>query len=544
MPLPSIQSCIHLLLCLLLILSCTGCGRSSGPADLVIINGKEPESLDPAIMSGEAEGRIVQALFEGLTRYNSTNGLAEAGLAENWTISPDGTTYRFRIRSQAAWSDGTPITSADVAYSWLRMIDPVTGSQYNGPFIHIRNAAEYQSGRIKDPQQVGIRTPEKHVFEVDLLHPVPYFLELCAYAAMAVVPRQTIDKHGDAWLTRGNPPGSGAYELVEWRINDRVRLKRNSYYWDSKNTRSGIVDLLPVSHPTTALNLYLSGAADVIWDKDLVPTELVDVLKKRSDFHSFDYLGSYFIRFNVRRKPFDDPRVRKALGMAIDKRRIVEQITRGGERVAGNLVPPGIPGYVSPTGVGYDPDQARELLKQAGYPGGRGFPAFHYHFDSRKTQENIAVQIQAMWLKELGLKAELRPQEWQVYLNTQTQGDYDISRSSWIGDYNDPTTFLDLFMSGNLGNRTGWKNAEYDQIMEKAAREGDRGRRAQLLREAEIILVEKEMPVVPVYFYAGMECWNRENVQGIHPNLRAEHPVRAIARISHAGSSSKREDTP
>ncbi|MBM3823575.1 MAG: peptide ABC transporter substrate-binding protein [Verrucomicrobia bacterium] len=507
-----------------------GCGGRGPAPDLVIINGKEPESLDPAVMSGEAEGRIVQALFEGLTRYNPTNGMAEPGLAESWTLSENGRRYRFRLRSEARWSNGEPIRTKDVLYSWFRMIDPVEGSQYSSPFYLIRNAEAYQTGTVKSRAEVGMKASDELNLEVELENPAPYFVELCAYAPMAVVPQQSIERHRSAWLTQGQPPASGAYTLVEWRLNDRVRLRKNPHYWDAAGVKSTLIDLLPVTHPTTALNLYLSGQADVIWDKDLIPSDLVETLRKRPDFHSFDYLATYFLRFNTTRKPFHDPRVRRALALAIDKRRIVEQITRGGERPAGHLVPPGLPGYVSPPGLSVDPDRARALLAEAGFPGGAGFPKFHYHFDSRKSQENIAVQIQAMWEKELGLRAELRPQEWQVYLNTQSQLDYDISRSSWIGDYNDPTTFLDLFAGGNLNNRTGWKHEKYDTLLKRAGAEPAGPARAELLRQAETLLVEQEMPVVPLYFYAGMQIHDPRRIEGIHPNLRAEHPLRAVAR--------------
>ncbi|HVY68575.1 MAG TPA: peptide ABC transporter substrate-binding protein, partial [Verrucomicrobiae bacterium] len=300
--------------------------------------------------------------------------------------------------------------------------------------------------------------------------------------------------------------------------------------------------LLPVTSPTTALNLYLSGAADVVWDKELVPVELIDVLRQRPDFQSFNYLATYFFRFNLQRKPFDDVRVRKALVLAIDKRHIVEKITRGNERVANGLVPPGLPNYASPPGLEYNPREARRLLAEAGYPGGAGFPPFHYHFNNVKNQENIAVQIQAMWQRELGIHADLRAQEWKVYLNTQGKRDYDISRSSWIGDYNDPTTFLDLFMSNNPNNRTGWASTNYDKLMRRAAAEPDVAKRAGFLRQAEALLVTEEVPIVPIYFFAGLEYYNRASVKGIFPNLRAEHPIRTIyktAATSVAGAGKR-----
>lgn len=528
---PAFRRALAQVLAAFLVFLLTGCGTRGPAPDLVIINGKEPESLDPAIMSGEAEGRIVQALFEGLTRYHPVTGMAEPGLAQKWTVSDDGRIYRFDLRLNARWSTGEPILSGDVLFSWFRMIDPVHGSQYSSPFFGIRNAEAYQTGKVQSRTEVGIRALNDRQIEVELDFPTPYFIELCAYAPMAIVPRSAIEKFGDAWLTRGHPPSSGAYTLVEWRLNDRIRVRKNPHYWDAAHTRSEIVDLLPVTHPTTALNLYINCQADVIWDKDLVPADLVDELRKRSDFHSFDYLGSYFLRFNTTRKPFDDRRVRQALLLAINKRQIVEHITRGGERPADQLVPPGLPGYEPPAGLRYDPVRARSLLAEAGFSGGTGFPRFHYHFDSRKSQENIAVQIQAMWKKELGIHAELRPQEWQVYLQTQSQLDYDVSRSSWIGDYNDPTTFLDLFMSGNRNNRTGWNHAEYDSLLKAAASKPAGPARSTLLKQAETLLVEQELPIGPLYFYAGMETFDPKRISGIHPNLRAEHPLRAIGRI-------------
>ena len=197
-----------------------------------------------------------------------------------------------------------------------------------------------------------------------------------------MVPRQTIEKYGDRWLMVRPLPSSGPYELVAWRINDKVRLRKNPRYWDATNTRSEIIDLLPIGSPSAALNLYEGGQADMVWDKELVPVELLDVLLKRPDFHTFNYLATYFVRFNVTRKPFDDPRVRRALALAVDKERIVKKITRAGEQPASHLVPDGTAHYTSPEGLGYDPELAKKLLAEAGYPGGKGFPRFEYIFNA------------------------------------------------------------------------------------------------------------------------------------------------------------------
>ena len=296
----------------LLVLLNAGCSRSDPPADLVIINGPEPESLDPAIQTGQADGRVVGSLFEGLTRYDPVTANPQPGLAERWEISPDGRTYTFFLRTNAAWSTGEPITPEDVVYSWLRLLKPETGCEYVGLLFYIKNAEAYHANSLSDPARVGVRTLDARTLRVELAGPTAFFLDPCATPTLAVVPRATIEKFGDRWLMVRPLPVSSAYQLESWRLNDKIRLRKNPRYWDAANTRSEVVDLLPCTLASTALNLYQTGAADIVWDKELVPNELLDVVLKRPDFHAFNYLGTYFFRFNVTRKPFNDSRVRKA----------------------------------------------------------------------------------------------------------------------------------------------------------------------------------------------------------------------------------------
>src|SRR5208282_1593820 len=311
----------------------TGC-RPERPADLVIINGNEPESLDPAIVTGISEMRLTKALFEGLLRLEGKQGRPVSGMAEHWEVSADGKVYTFYLRSNLVWSTGEPITTADVLYSWRRALDPATAADYAGQLFYIKNAEPYYTGQTKDPAQLGIRALDARRLQVELEHPAAFFPELCCVPALAVVPQRAIEKYGDRWLTHKPLPVSGPYELVDWRLNDKVRLRRNPSYYAADQTRSEIVDMLPIGSPNTALNLYETGVADIVWDKDLVPEELLDVLMKRPDFHTYDYLGLYFYRFNVTRKPLDDPRVRQAFALATDKQRIIKKLTRGGERPA------------------------------------------------------------------------------------------------------------------------------------------------------------------------------------------------------------------
>src|SRR6185295_11863298 len=261
-----------------------GCARSESRAGLIIVNGAEPESLDPAILTGQADGRVALALFEGLTRYNPTNAEPIPALALSWDLSADGKVYTFHLRSNAVWSTGGPITARDFVYSWMRVLDPRTAAEYAGQLYYVKNGEAFNTGRIKDPSLVGVQALDDRTLRVELRDPTPFFLDLCAMQTLAVVPRSWIEKHGDRWLMVPPVPCSGAYQLEFWRINDRIRLRKNPRYWDAASTQTEVVDLLPCTSANTALNLYERGQADVVWDKNLVPTELLDILLQRPDF--------------------------------------------------------------------------------------------------------------------------------------------------------------------------------------------------------------------------------------------------------------------
>jgi oligopeptide transport system substrate-binding protein len=369
---------------------------------------------------------------------------------------------------------------------------------------------------------------------VELLSPTAFFLSLCAFPTLTVVPPDVIAAHGDQWIRTQPLKTSGAYTLDFWRINDRIRLRRNPRYWDNANTQSDVVDLLPITSATTALNLYLEGQADIVWDKNLVPVHLTDVLRDRPDFHTFDYLGAYFVRFNVTRKPFDDPRVRRAFALSIDRERIVNRVTRGGEKPAETIVPVSTANYLPAQGLDHDPAEARRLLAAAGFPGGQGFPPVSYLLNagsSASADEKIAVELQAMWRDVLGVEVSLRPMEWKTYLATLTALDFELARSSWIADYNDPNTFLDMFLSNNGNNRTGWKDAHYDELIRRANATVDLQQRAEIFREAETYLLREATPVGPIYSYAGFNYYDPEVITGIFDNPIDQHPINAIRRV-------------
>ncbi|MSU57088.1 MAG: peptide ABC transporter substrate-binding protein [Pedosphaera sp.] len=510
------------------------CARREPPADLTIVNGSEPESLDPQIVSGISEMRITKALFEGLTKLDARTALPVPALAEKWEISPDKRVYTFHLRTNLVWSTGEPITTADFVWSWKRALDPATASDYAGQLFYIKGAEDYFNRVLTNDAQLGFQALDAFTLRVELNSPLAFFLDLCAFPTLAVLPQKIIEQHGDRWLHARPLPVSGAFQLGAWRINDKVRLIRNPRYWDAANTASEIIDVLPVNSANTALNLYETGVADIVWDKDLKPVELMDVLKSRPDFHSFAYFGTYYYRFNVTKPPFNDPRVRRAFAMATDKEHLVRKLTAGGERPTNHYVPDGVANYEPPDGLHYDVAAARKLLAEAGFPGGKNFPRISYTFfaggGGAQLQGKIGVELQQMWREALGVELELRQIERKIFYSAQSKLDYDISASSWVGDYNDANTFLDMFLSPSGNNRTGWKNPRYDALIHDANLQTDLKKRAEILRQAELILVAEEAPIVPLYFYAGFNYFDTNKISGIWENLLDEHPMQYLRK--------------
>jgi oligopeptide transport system substrate-binding protein len=353
---------------------------------------------------------------------------------------------------------------------------------------------------------------------------------------------ETAEKRGESWLRPGQWPqdgkwGAGQPKLVcngpftmeEWRLNDRIRVKKNPLYWDAAHVHMQTIDLLPAPSPNTAFNFYHSGIADLMLDKSMVPTSLIDELKKRPDYHASPILATYFIRFNCSRKPWNDVRIRKAFALVINKQLITDKVTKAGEPPTDAFVPPGTAGYQPPEGLKRDAELARKLLAEAGYPGGAGFPVVHYLYTNRtETDEKVAVELQAMIRNELGISIQLSKQEWAVYLNSLSGLDYDFCRASWVGDYEDPNTFLDMFTKGSGNNNTGWSNPGYDALIRQAGQETDQQKRFGFFREAETMLLREAVAVVPLFNYVVIMFYDDTRLGGVRGNLMDEHPFRTM----------------
>ena len=515
--------------CLLTLVSCQK--LDSSRPDLIFINGAEPETLDPALITGQPEGRITHALFEGLTAFDAS-GHPQPGMAERWTISDDQQVYRFFLRKNASWSDGSSLTAHDFYNSWERTLNPVTASEYSYQLHYIRNAKAYNEGTLTDFSQVGIRVLDSHTLEVELENATPFFLDLCATPPLHPVPIEIIEKFQEQWVKPRHIIGNGAYILKDWRLNRHIELVKNPHYWNKDNVGLHTIRIVPTSKANTAFNLYASGQADLILDKGLIPTVLISELRSRPDFHSAPYLATYFLRFNTTKPPFDDPRIRQAFSLAIHKSTIAEKIAGSGESPAHGFVPPGTGTYSPASSLPHDPEQARQLLAEAGFPNGNDFPIIYYLYSQGELNEAIAIELQSTLKRELNIQIQLARQEWKVYLNSLSTLDYHFARSSWIGDYNDPNTFLDMFVTGNGNNRTGYSNPKYDALIAAAASESNPETRNQIFHEAESLLLQVDAPICPLYHYVGIQLYSAEKFGGILPNVLDEHPFKNMFRIS------------
>lgn len=505
------------------------CTPEKPRADLIFIQSAEPETIDPALASDQVSMRISSSLFEGLCRVTA-EGKPEPGMALRWDISEDKKTYTFHLRSGSTWSDGKPVTAQDFVDSWRRVLTPSTGADYANLMFIIRGARAFFEEPEKDFAKVGVQALDERTLRVQLENPTPYFIDLCSFVTLAPVSLSAIRQHDTAWIKPQNIVTNGAYILEDWRLDDHIRLKKNPRYWDATNVKMRTVEVKPVQDANTALSYFHTGQCDLMMDKGMVPPSLTQKLKQEPWFHTGPFLGTWFIRINVTRPPFNDPRVRQAFALVVDKTRIVEKITQLDEPVASSITPPGAgQNYQPPSGLNYDVQRARELLTQAGFPGGKGFPRIEYLYIPLPIERSIAIELQSMWQEALGVTVNLTKQEQKVWLKSMRELDYHLCRSSWVGDYNDPSTFMDLFTKGNGQNRTGYASAAYDNFISTAAREPDTQRRNSLFQQAESLLISTDTAVIPVYFYVGVQFYHSDRLSGVQGNLIDDHPFRCMS---------------
>jgi oligopeptide transport system substrate-binding protein len=535
--------------CLLAVLTFAAVGgarlvRASArpPADFTFVNEGEPSSLDPQQVSGVLEGRLMRFLYEGLVARDPRTLAPVPGAAESWSESADGLTWTFTLRRGARWSNGDELDARDFLAAYERLLDPRNGAPYAVFLDAVRGARAWSrevdaSGAPELAfDTVGLRAPEPHTLVFELERRVPYFLDLVAHHALTPLPRAHLARlraeHGArwelAWGRAENVVTNGPYRLAERRVRDRLRFAKNTRYWDAEHVAFETVDALSIEHVSTMLNVYLTGGAG--WAPNF-PLLLAPELLARQDFNPGPYLGTAFYRFNVTRPPFDDERVRRALALAIDRGALVRRVTRAGETPQWSFVPPCVRDY-TPVELAHtagaferDLDTARALLAQAGYgPGQRVLPPLEISFNTQANNKDVAEVIADGWRRWLGVDARLANREWKTFLDAQRQLDYDVSKSSWVGDFPDAAGFLDIFRADSPNNRTGWRDAGYDALLDAAERaHGDE--RTTLLRAAETRLLDAA-PIAPLYGYVTKNLVS-PRLGGFFENALDEHPPKA-----------------
>lgn len=514
----------------------SACSESIKPIDtaiedqiLYIGNGTEPQDLDPHIVTGVPESKVLMALLEGLVIRNPEGPNPLPGVAEDWTISRDGKTYIFNLRNDATWSNGDTVTANDFVYAWNRMLMPSLGSKYPDMLYDLVNAEEFNKGLITDFSKVGVKALDDFTLEVDLKNPAPYFLELLCHYTTRPVHQKTIESFGEMdtagsqWTRPGNFVGNGPFLLDRWELNKVIVVKKNPTYWNSSVVRLNAIHFFPVDNASREDLMFRSGQLHVT---STVPPEKVESyqVKYPQNIQIDPFYGTYYYRFNTQKAPFDNKLVRQALSLALNRTLIVERVTKGGQDEAFSFTPPDPDTYFPPTTLEFNPEKARSLLKEAGLSDTS--LSVDLLYNTSEGHQKLAQAIQQMWKTELDIDVTLTNTDWKVYLSRQSIGDFQIARAGWIGDYIDPKSFLDMMVTGRGNNQTGWSNKEYDNLLIAAANSTSQEERFRNFYEAEKILID-EMPVIPIYTYTRIYMLH-EHVQGWGDNLLDSRPYQFV----------------
>lgn len=488
-----------------------GCSQESyvesGNRDGILYfgNGTEPQTIDPHVLTGSPEANLARSLFEGLVIQDPYTLEIKPGVARRWDYSADGTSITFNLQPEARWSNGDPLTAQDFVWSWHRALHPRTGNQLADQLYSVRNAEAYNTGAIDDFDAVGVKALDAETLQVDLEYPDPFVLQKLSYIYNAPVHRATIEAHGDmterysGWTRPESFVGNGPFVLDEWKMQRHVTVKRNPHYWDRDNVQVANIVFRPIESAATEEKMFRSGQLHATGD---VPNSRIPFYRAQPESPLIEapVMSIYYYMINTRRPPLDDVRLRQALSMAIDRGAIAGSVLQNTVLPSSNYVPLGMPDYQHATGLPYDPEAARRLLAEAGYPDGEGFPDITLTYNTSENHRSVAVAVQQMWKRELNLDIEIVNQEWKVYLDTLDEHDYDIARMGWIGNTY-PGSLLDRLITDGHTNRIGFSNARFDQIIQRDVRAKLSASEVMALyREAEQILLD-EAPLIPIYSY-------------------------------------------
>ena len=506
----------------------------SGNRDQILHLGNvsEPNDLDPHITDTQQTFNLVMAFFEGLAQYDAKTCEPVPAVAERWEVSADNLTWTFHLRANAKWSNGDPVTAHDFVFAYRRMLSPKLAAEYASFLFALKNGEAFNSGKVTDPTLIGARAADDRTLVLTLDHPVPYLPAMVCHSSWYPVHRPTLEKFGGAdkrgtlWTRPGNLVGNGYFTLAEWKPNQFIRGVRNENYWDRAAVKLREVIFYPIESADSEERTFRAGQLHVT---STLPISKIAVYEaeKSPAYNPSSLLATYVYRFNVNKPPLNDVRVRRALAMSIDRTSIVRDVAKGRQLPAGNFCPPGVAGFTATSSVPQDVPAAQKLLAAAGFPGGAGFPKLEILFNTNEGHRQIAEAIQQMWRKNLGIEIGLYNQEGKVWSDSMRSLNYTIARFAWVGDYLDPSTFLDIMTSDNGNNQTGWKNAEYDRLITEARSSSDQARRHALYQRCEEILAE-ECPIAPVYFYTRNNLV-RPEVKGWYGNLLDLHPLKGVS---------------
>ena len=515
---------VRCLLALMAALFLAGTGAAA-EGEIVFNLAVEPQTIDPVRNNAVDGSNVIFNLFDGLVRIGFDDA-PEPGCAERWEVSEDGMTWTFHLRKGLKWSDGKPLTAEDFRYGLLRLLDARNASPNAYMAYFLKNGEAFFNGKAGS-EDVGIDVPDDATLRLRLENPAPLMLDCLSFYAFAPARADVVEQDPRGWATKPESlVCNGPFVLSEWKHNSELTLTKNPNYWDADNVKIDKVRLVMITDSNTALAAFKAGKIDLL---DRIPPQMTPQLIESGEAKVAPALGTAFCVFNVVRAPFDDPRVRKAFTLAIDRRTMVEKVTLGGQKPAVAFIPYGIPGAGSDRDFRAeggtflperaDPEAAKKLLAEAGYPDGKGFPKVTYKYNLSSTNKAIAEALQAMWKQNLGVEVELANEEWKVFLNTREQGDFQIARHAYVTIFFDAGSLLEGWVTGSPKNVARYSDPEYDALIRDSLKQMDRSKRMEDMHRAEAILM-RDLPVLPLYFYS-TPYMQSARVKGIYISPRS-----------------------
>lgn len=518
----------------------------------VVLNtqvGEEIRDLDPQLATGVSSAHININMFSGFYEYGHQKGEPVPDIALSHTSNADSTVWTFKMKPDIHWvklENGEvkkmrPLTAHDVVFSYRRMLSPATASEYAYMLYILKNGEAFNKGTVKDPEQLGVKALDDHTVQLTLEGSVPSLIQYLPHHSFHFVPKEPIEQYKEKWIETGKMWTTGAFTFKEWKLKDRITLVKNPHYPTAKDVQIDEINFRFIgTYSPEAVRVFRAGKTDI----DLEPppaSELPDLIKSKN-LKAARKLGTYFVRVNVTKPALKDWRVRKALALTIPRDEIVKYVMKTGEIPTFSFVPNAFEGYTPPkltdasSGVPNtfegqaaekkQVEEAQKLMAEAGYPGGKGFPQIKYLYNTAENHKKIAVVLSKAWKEKLGIDVVPYNQEWKVYLNSQTNMDYDISRSGWIADMADPMNFVEMFITDGGNNKTGFSNKDFDRLISQARIERDLNKRNKMMEQAEAILM-KELPVLPIFNYTAQSLV-QHYVSGFYANKMDQHPMKFV----------------